>query len=137
MLATDLSPRSFGTLHVAHRSWPCHPNALVLQGCYQCLLLFFRNFTASPTSSLKTRKLSMSVVREVLSFFGSLVARYEYRSAVYSVHLFKMSLNSVRHFPFLSRMVLSRPCLLLVSPFTTWYAFLALFAFRFCLMSMH
>ena len=99
--------------------------------------LFFRNFTASFTSSLRTRKLSMSVVREVLSFFMSPVARYECRSAAYYVHLLKMSLDSVTHFPFLSRMVLSRPCLLLVSPFTTWYAFLALFASRFCSMSLH
>ena len=42
---------------------------------------FFRNFTASFTSSLRTGKLSVSVVREVLSFFVSPVARYEYRSA--------------------------------------------------------
>ena len=74
---------------------------------------FFRNFTAFFTSSLRTGKLSMSVVREVFSFFMSPVARYEYRSVVYSVYLFKMSVDSVKHFSFLSRMVLSRPCLLL------------------------
>ena len=98
---------------------------------------FFRNFTASSTSSLRTEKLSVSVIREVLSFFMSPVAQYEYRSAVYYVHLFKMSLDSVRHFPFLSRKALSRPCLLLLSPFSTWYAFLVSFAFRLCLMTLH
>ena len=49
---------------------------------------FFRNFTASSTSSLTTKKFSVSVVRELLSFFMLPVARYENGSTVYSVHPF-------------------------------------------------
>ena len=97
---------------------------------------FFRNFTASSTYSLRMGKLSVSVVREVLSFFMSPVARYKYRSVVYSVHLFKMSLDSVRHFPFLSRMVLSGPacCWLVLSllGMSSWRCLLPGFLQRRC-----
>ena len=88
---------------------------------------FLSDFTAASTSSRKIGWLSVSVTIGTVNTSGSPATVWLYSSAQYSVHLFRISLVSVRQFQSLSRMVLVFPCFVLLRVLITCYAFLLSF----------
>ena len=81
-------------------------------------LPFFGDFTVASTSSRRIRYLSLLIGGGTSSTLGSPVVVCIYNSEQYSVHHFRMSCSSVRHFPALYWMVVVLLCFEPVSSFT-------------------
>ena len=114
--ATLLSAKSYCRFYARHLSRHLLPPVPVPLG--YCLSLeifpFLSDFTAASTSSRKIGVTSGTVNTSV-----SPTTVWLYSSAQYSVHLFRVSLVSVRQFPSLSCMVLVFPCFVIVEVLTS------------------
>ena len=78
------------------------------------------DFTSASTSSRRMGWLFMLVTGGCFGTSESPFALWLYSSEQYSVHLLRISSSSVRRIPFLSCMVVVRPCFELVRSFTIW-----------------
>ena len=93
--------------------------------------------TAASTSLQRMGWSSSVSVWVQFSTDGSPLALSLYSSEHYSVHRFSICRSSVRHFPERSWTVVTFPCFTVVKSFTSWYALLLLFFFRFSSISLH
>ena len=92
---------------------------------------FFNDCTAASTSLRRMGWSSSVSVWGQFSTDGSPLALWLYSSEQYSVHRFSICRSSVRHFPERSWTVVTFPCFTVVKSFTSSYALLLLFFFRF------
>ena len=98
---------------------------------------YFNDCTAASTS-LRRMGWSSSVSFWVqFSTDGSPLALRFYSSEQYSVHRLSICRSSVKHFPERPWTVVAFPCFTVVKSFTSWYALLLLFFFRFSSISLH
>ena len=98
---------------------------------------FFKKCTAAPTSLRRMGCSSSVSVWVQFSTDGSPLLLWLYSSEQYSVHRFSICRSSVRHFPERSWTVVTFPCFTVVKSFTSSYALLLLFFFRFSSVSLH
>ena len=98
---------------------------------------FFNDYTAASTSLQRMGWSSSVSVWVQFSTNGSPLALWLYSSEHYSVHRFSICRSSVRHFPERSWTVVTFPCFTVVKSFTSSYALLLLFFFRFSSISLH
>ena len=98
---------------------------------------FFNDCTAASTSLRRMGWSSFVSVWVQFSTDGSPMALWLYSSEQYSVHRFRSSRSSVRHFSERSWIVVAFPCFTVVKSFMSWYALLLLFLLRFSSISLH
>ena len=97
---------------------------------------FFNDCTAASTSLRRMGWSSSVSVWVQFSIDESPLALWSYNSEQYSVYRFSICRSSVRHFPERSWTVVAFPRFTLVKSFTSWYALLLLFFFRFSSVSL-